>query len=82
MSITPTFGAGLTFYINKFLSFSMDWRALPFSRNTGGFDNRGRDPDAKFPDRQINSDDKEFKFNQLLTLGIGVHLPTNYKVSE
>jgi hypothetical protein len=82
MTLTPTFGAGLTFYINKFLSFSVDWRALPFSRNTGGFDNRGRDPDSKFPDRQINSDDREFKFNQLLTLGIGVHLPTNYKVSE
>jgi hypothetical protein len=82
MTLTPTFGAGLTFYINKFLSFSMDWRALPFSRNTGGFDNRGRDPDAKFPDRQVNSDDREFKFNQLLTLGIGIHLPTNYKVSE
>jgi len=82
MTIAPTFGAGITFYINKFLSFSMDWRALPFSRNVGGFDNRGRDPDARFPDRQVDSDDREFKFNQLLTLGIGIHLPTNYKVSE
>lgn len=81
-TIAPTFGVGLTFYMNRFLSLAFEWRALPFARNTGGFDNRGRDPDARFPDRQINSDDREFKFNQMMTIGLGFYLPLQNKVSE
>ncbi|HTM46530.1 MAG TPA: hypothetical protein VL137_16335 [Polyangiaceae bacterium] len=81
-TIAPTFGLGFTFYLNKFLSLALEWRALPFSRNVGGFDNRGRDPDARFPDRKINSDDREFKFNQMFTVGVGVALPLQYKISE
>lgn len=81
-AIAPTFGLGFTFFLNKFLTFGFEWRGLPFARNTGGFDNRGGGPNNEFPDYKVNADDREFKFNQMLTLTVGFNLPTNYKVSE
>jgi hypothetical protein len=81
-AIAPTFGLGLSFYFNKFMSFGAEWRGMPFSRNTGGFDNHGGGPNQDFPDYKVNADDREFKFNQMLTLSLGFNLPTQYKVSE
>jgi hypothetical protein len=80
--ITGTFGLGLKFYTNKFTSIGFEWRALPFPWNTGGFDNHGRDPDERFPDRKVDSKDREFKFNQLLGVNISLYLPFNIKSSE
>ena len=82
MAIAPTFGLGFSFYINKWSAIGFEWRGLPFSRNTGGFDNRGADPDGRFPDLSVNDEDREFKFNQLLTVSFGIYLPTEYRVSE
>jgi len=81
-AIAPTFGLGFTFFLNKFLTFGFEWRGLPFSRNTGGFDNHGGGPNNEFPDYKVNEQDREFKFNHMLSLSIGFNLPTNYKVSE
>lgn len=38
VAIAPTFGAGLNFYINRFLSVNLEYRAMPFSWNTSGTD--------------------------------------------
>jgi hypothetical protein len=82
VAIAPTFGLGFSFYVNKWNAFGFEWRGMPFSRNTGGFDNHGRDPDNKFPDFAVNDKDREFKFNQMITVSWGFYFPTQYKVSE
>ena len=81
-AIAPTFGLGLTFYMGKFMSLGLEWRGLPFAWNTGGFDTHGGAPDGRFPDNKINKDDREFKFNQLLSVSLGFYLPVNLKSSE
>jgi len=81
-AIAPTFGLGLSFYMGKFMSLGLDWRALPFAWNTGGFDTHGGAPDGRFPDNKINKDDREFKFNMLLSVSLGFYLPAGLKSSE
>jgi len=81
-AIAPTFGLGLSFYIGQFMSLGLEWRGLPFAWNTGGFDTRGGAPDGRFPDNKINKDDREFKFNQLLSVSLGFYFPTKLKSSE
>lgn len=81
-AIAPTFGLGFTFYTSKMTGFGFEWRGMPFSRNTGGFDNHGRDPNGKFPDYSVNDKDREFKFNQMLMVSFGIYLPTKFNVSE
>ncbi|HVU00395.1 MAG TPA: hypothetical protein VHE30_01540 [Polyangiaceae bacterium] len=78
----PTFGLGFAFYTSKMTAFGFEWRGMPFARNTGGFDNHGAGPDNKFPDYSVNEKDREFKFNQMLTVSFGIYLPTSYQVSE
>jgi hypothetical protein len=38
VAIAPTFGAGLNFYLNRFISINLEYRATPFSWNTSGTD--------------------------------------------
>jgi len=80
--IAPTFGVGLTFYPSSFVSFGVEYRALPFSWNRSGFDSRGSGPNGNFPDGQVNSDDETFKFNQFVTIALGFSFPTKPKISE
>jgi hypothetical protein len=80
MRIAPTFGLGFAFYVNKWNAIGFEWRALPFSRNTGGFDTAG--PDSEFPDNQITGDDATFKFNQFLTVSYNFYFPQDYRISE
>jgi outer membrane beta-barrel protein len=82
VAIAPTFGLGFNFYINKWAAIGFEYRGLPFSWNTGGFDTAGGGQDKKFPDNKITNDDRQFNFNQLLTLSFNVYLPFQYKVSE
>jgi outer membrane beta-barrel protein len=82
VAIAPTFGLGFTFYVNKWNAIGFEWRGLPFAWNTGGFDTAGADPNGEFPDNQINSDDREFKFNQMLTVSYNFYFPQDYRVSE
>lgn len=81
-AIAPTFGLGFSFYTGDWMSFGLEWRALPFARNTGGFDTSGADPGGKFPDQKINDKDREFKFNQMATLSFGFYFPRVLKSSE
>lgn len=81
-TITGTFGLGLTFYTHQWGGLGVDWRALPFSRNTGGFDTAGQGPNDNFPDLKINEKDREFKFNQMVTVSYSLFFPFDYRVSE
>jgi hypothetical protein len=82
MAIAPTFGLGFQFYFSGFGAVGVEWRGLPFARNTGGFDNHGGGPNEEFPDRAVDSKDREFKFNQMIGISLGISLPFDYKVSE
>jgi len=82
VAIAPTFGLGFSFYINKWSALGFEYRGLPFSWNTGGFDTAGGGKDKKFPDNKITNDDRQFSFNQLLTVSYNIYLPFQYRVSE
>jgi hypothetical protein len=79
--IAPTIGLGLSFYLNNLVSLGLEYRALPFSWNQGGFDTRGSGTDNKFPDGAINSQDDTFKWNQMITVIVGFALP-EAKISD
>jgi outer membrane beta-barrel protein len=81
-AIAPTFGLGLSFYMTDLLSLGVEYRALPFSWNRAGFDSRGGGSNTKFPDNKVDSEDQTFKFNQMITIAIGIHLPTHPKISD
>lgn len=82
VAIAPTFGLGLSFYTNSWTSIGIEYRALPFARNTGGFDILGGGPNQKFPDNKVNNQDRELKFNQMITLSVGFYFPTKMNLSE
>lgn len=82
VAIAPTFGLGFTFYANKWNAVGFEWRALPFSWNTGGFDTKGGGKDEEFPDNKINDKDRQFRFNQMLTVSWNFYFPQEYRVSE
>jgi len=64
------------------VSFGVEYRALPFSWNRAGFDSRGSGTNGNFPDQSVNSQDETFDFNQMITVSIGVALPTKPTISE
>jgi len=82
VAIAPTFGLGFTFYVNKWNAIGFEYRGLPFSRNTGGFDTRGGGKDKNFPDNAISGQDRQFQFNQMLTISYNFYFPMQYRVSE
>jgi len=82
VAIGPTFGLGFTFYINKWNALGFEWRGLPFAWNTGGFDTKGGGKDQEFPDNKINDKDRQFHFNQMLTISYNFYFPQDYRVSE
>jgi opacity protein-like surface antigen len=82
MAIAPTFGLGFSFFFNKWMAVGAEYRALPFSWNTAGFDIAGRGPGLRFPDGAISGADSEFKFNNFLSVSFNMYLPTNYQVTE
>ena len=56
--------------------------ALPFSWNRAGFDSRGSGTNDNYPDGSITSSDDTFKFNQMITISVGISLPTAPRISE
>lgn len=82
VAIAPTFGLQLNFYINDFIGFGTEFRGLPFSWNTAGFDNHGTGQDNAFPDQAVNGADSEFKFNSMISVYATVAIPTKIKVTE
>ncbi|MBK6513793.1 MAG: hypothetical protein IPM79_29665 [Polyangiaceae bacterium] len=81
ITVAPTFGVGLNFYPTKIFGFGFEWRGLPFEWNTSGFDNFGGDPDGEFPDNSVNGEDREFKFNSMVSVNFMFRFP-NLDVSE
>jgi hypothetical protein len=82
LAVAPTFGLGLNFYPSPFIGFGAEWRGLPYSWNTSGFDNRGAGNGEDFPDTAVNGDDREFHFNSMMTLNVLVHFPTALKQTD
>lgn len=76
----PTFGLGLHFYFQNFLSLGVEYRAIPFSWNRAGFDVSGT-PNG-FPDNKVTSADATFKFNQMINIEIGFGLPAKPSVGD
>ncbi len=64
------------------MSLGVEYRALPFSWNQGGFDTRGGNPNGDFPDNKITSADQTFAFNQMITLSLGFSFSLTPKLSE
>ncbi len=81
VAVAPTFGLGLNFFTGRWGALGLEWRGLPFARNTGGFDIRGSGGN-KFPDNKVDSNDRQFKFNQMISVSFSIFLPTELKVSE
>lgn len=81
-TITGAFGLGLSFFTHKWGALVVDWRAVPFSRNVGGFDTAGSGPNKAFPDNKISSEDRQFRFNQFVSVGYSVFLPFEHRTSE
>jgi hypothetical protein len=82
VAIAPTFGLGFTFYVNRWNAVGFEWRAVPFSRNTGGFDNHGGGPNGDFPDQAVDSKDRDLKLNQMLSVSWNFYVPFDFQVGE
>lgn len=84
LAVAPTFGLGLTFFTNRWTALGVEWRALPFKWNTGGFDvaGEGTGDDKDFPDGRITNADREFHFNQMLSVSFSFFLPQQHRISE
>jgi outer membrane beta-barrel protein len=78
----PTFGLGLSLYTSDFIKLAIEYRAFPFAWNRGGFDSRGAPPDASVPDNKVTDEDRTFKFNQMISLQIGFHIPSKATISD
>jgi outer membrane beta-barrel protein len=82
VTVAPTFGIGLSFYINHWSAIGLDWRFLPFAWNNSGFDTAGGGKDAAFPDNKITDADSRFHFGQMLSVSFNINLPTAVRLSE
>lgn len=82
VTVAPTFGLGLNFYPSQFVGFGAEWRGLPFAWNPSGFDNHGGGNDKEFPDTAVNGDDREFKFNSMLTIHVSIQFPMQIKTTD
>ncbi len=81
-AVAPSFGLGFNFYFARFMSLGLEYRALPFQWNQGGFDTSGGGLNGNYPDNKISSADQTFTFNQMLTVSLGFSFPTVPKLSE
>lgn len=77
-AMAPTFGAGLSLYMNDFLALTMEWRAFPFSWNTSGTNEVGNPRLAG----SIDAEDRLPHFNHLFALGLAFYVPTEPNLSH
>ena len=84
VGVAPLFGLGFKFYTGNFIAIGLEYRAFPIlgGWNRSGFDQRGAGNNGNFPDQKIDSQDRTFKFNQAITLGVGFSFPTTPTISE
>jgi outer membrane beta-barrel protein len=80
--ITWTAGAGFTFYPGGAWSLGLEYRLLPFAWNRAGFDTKGGGPNGDFPDGTITDADQTYRVNQMVTIAIGIYIPTKPTISE
>lgn len=81
MTIAPTFGLGLSFFPGRWTGIGLEYRALPFAWNPSGFDSRGGPPDSNGPDFKVDKNDRDYQFNQMVTLSFSFFLPNEIKNS-
>lgn len=83
-ALAPTFGLGFNFFTNRWTAVGLEWRGLPFKMNSGGFDvaGEGDGEESEFPDGKITNDDRELRFNQMLSLSFNMYFPRDHRVSE
>jgi hypothetical protein len=80
VTATATFGLGFNFYPTNYLSFGAEFRGTPFLWNTSGAD--VGDKDGRNQDNAVDSEDRAFHFNPMVSVFIGVQLPPKIKVSD
>ena len=80
VTFVPTFGLGFTFFVNDWMSFNLEYRAIPYRMNKSGTDEVGMNKDGKyyggkgsvdkfgFPNHVINDDDRLWYFNHSLQI--------------
>ncbi|MEM7436844.1 MAG: hypothetical protein AAF436_16950 [Myxococcota bacterium] len=78
--IAPSFGVAFTAYFKEFMGIAIRWRAFPFKWNTSGTDEAG--PNGDFPDGEINSEDRQREFNQMMSIGFIFVLPPKIKTTD
>lgn len=81
MTIAPTFGLGLEFFLGRWTGFGIEYRALPFAWNPSGFDSRGGPPDSSGPDFKVDKNDRDYQFNQMVSVSFSFFLPQGMKSS-
>nr|MBK7070457.1 outer membrane beta-barrel domain-containing protein [Deltaproteobacteria bacterium] len=103
LAVAPTFGFGLNFFINRFVSVNVEYRATPFSWNRSGTDENSTvsrcgaagnascegfsdlvstyfETDARRRVSAVTSDDRTLSFNQMVSLGVSIFLPTSPRI--
>ncbi len=80
VTATATFGLGFNFYPTNYLSFGAEFRGTPFLWNTSGFDTGSASGNSQ--DNAVDSNDRSFHFNPMISLFVGLQLPTKIKVSD
>lgn len=80
VTFVPTFGGGITMYVNKWMSLNLEYRAVPFQINKSGTDEigtnkkgsyfrgKGKASDFPFPNHVINDDDRLWYLNHSLQI--------------
>jgi hypothetical protein len=82
MAIAPSLGFGMSFFTNRWNAVTAEMRITPFSRNIGGFDTAGGDPNGDFPNNSVTDADRQFRFNMMATVGYSFYLPLDHRTSE
>lgn len=80
VAFVPTFGVGVTMFVNEWMSLNLEYRAIPFKMNKSGTDEVGMNAkrkfysgngsakDYEFPNHIINDDDRVWHFNHSLQI--------------
>ncbi len=80
VTATATFGLGFNFYPTNYLSFGAEFRGTPFLWNTSGADVGSES--GRNQDNFVDSNDRAFHFNPMISVFVGVQLPPKIKVSD
>lgn len=82
MTLSPTFGAGLTAYFTDWFGVAVEWRGFYFKMNDMGTDEAGAGPGGNFPDGVINSKDRLPGLTHMFNLALVFHLPGRARISD